>query len=97
MEFLGYEHWTWEQGSASGRWGASLIASAVDSKGSNSLGYGLLLKTPFKNAAVGVVWRNGDRGHQINVAINVDVSKLIQQYKQVDLTKFIGAALAGPP
>lgn len=97
MEFLGYERWSWDKtsGAATGRWGASVIASAVDSKGSNAVGYGLLLKTPFKNTAVGVVWRNGDRGHQINVAINIDVSKLIQQYKSTDINQFIGQVVTG--
>jgi hypothetical protein len=90
-EIAGYEMWRWSgSGAASNRWGASLITSFVDARGSSAVGYGLLLKTPFKNASVGVVFRNGDRGHQVNLAINVDLAKLIQKYKDVDIKKFVG-------
>jgi hypothetical protein len=96
-EIAGYEKWWWSGGTASNRLGASLIVSFVDARGSSAVGYGLLLKTPFKNASVGVVWRNGDRGRQVNLAINVDLAKLIQKYKDVDVRKFLGGALSGQP
>jgi hypothetical protein len=44
-----------------------------------------------------VVWRNGDRGRQVNLAINVDLAKLIQKYKDVDIKKFVGTSLVGQP
>jgi hypothetical protein len=97
-EIAGYEMWRWSgSGAASNRWGASVITSFVDARGSSAVGYGLLLKTPFKNASVGVVFRNGDRGRQVNLAINVDLAKLIQKYKDVDIKKFVGTSLGGLP
>jgi len=95
IEFVGYEKWRWSGGAASNRWGASLVTSFVDATGSHSVGYGVLLKTPFKNASVGAIWRKGDRGQQVNLMINVDLAKLIEQYKDVDVKGFLGKALSG--
>jgi hypothetical protein len=95
IELVGYEKWAWKEGTASNRWGASLVTSFVDARGSQSVGYGVLLKTPFKNASVGVIYRNGDRGRQINLTINVDLAKLIEEYKDVDVKKFLGTVLSG--
>jgi hypothetical protein len=95
IEIAGYEKWRWSAGAASGRWGASFVASFIDATGSHSVGYGVLLKTPFKDASLGAIWRTGDRGHQVNLTINVDLAKLIEQYKDVDVREFIGKALSG--
>jgi hypothetical protein len=93
IEIAGYERWLWNNGAASNRWGASFVTSFVDATGSRAVGYGVLLKTPFKNASVGAIWRTGARGHQINLTINVDLAKLIKQYKDVDVKTFLGKTL----
>ena len=95
IEIAGYEKWWWKAGTASNRWGASFVTSFVDARGSHSVGYGVLLKTPFKNASIGAIYRTGDRGRQINLTINVDLAKLIEHYKDVDVKKFLGNELLG--
>jgi hypothetical protein len=55
----------------------------------------LLVKTPLQNVSIGVVWRNTDRGRQVNLALNVDLAKLTQQYKDIDVKKFIGGLSQG--
>lgn len=89
VELIGYERWRWREGKATNRVGASLAASFADVPGSDPVGYGVVLHLPFRNISVGAIWRDGDAGDSINIVVNVDLAKLIEQYKDADVTDFL--------
>ena len=89
LELFGYERWRWRDGKANNRWGLSVIASYVNVAGMDDIGYGLLLHTPFKNMAIGAVYRDGDAGSETGIVLNFDLSKFLEQYKNVDLNEFL--------
>jgi len=92
LEVVGYEGWRWRDGTATDRWGLSLATSFVETPGANAVGYGVLIRTPFrwlKNCPIGIMWRDSDLGRKANVAFTVDVAQLITQYKGSDLKDFL--------
>lgn len=97
VELFGYERWRWRDGNATGRYGASLAASFADVPGADPVGYGVMLHLPFRNITVGAIWRDGDAGDSINLTVNADLAKLIQQYKDVDVKEFVLGKLQGTP
>lgn len=97
VELFGYERWRWRDGNATGRYGASLAASFADVPGADPVGYGVVLHLPFRNITVGAIWRDGDAGDSINLTVNADLAKLIQQYKDVDVKDFVLGKLKGTP
>ena len=90
LELFGYEKWRYKSGKAVNRWGASVLTSFADIPGMDSVGYGLMLHTPVKNASIGIVWRDGDADSETGILINIDFAKLIQKYDGVDLDRFLG-------
>jgi len=48
-----------------------------------------LMHTPFKNMAIGAVYRDGDAGSETGIVLNFDLSKFLEQYKNVDLNEFL--------
>lgn len=89
LEIAGYEMWKWNDGEASNRWGGSVVVSFADIQGMDAAGYGLLLHTPIQNTSIGVIWRGGDAGTEPGVFINVDLAKLLMNYKDKDLGDFL--------
>jgi hypothetical protein len=89
MEIAGYDFWKWKNGEAKNRWGGSVVASYADIQGMDDIGIGVVLRTPIQNTSIGVVWRDGDDGSKTGVFINVDLAKLIMQYKDKDLADFL--------
>jgi hypothetical protein len=89
LELVGYERWRWRNGKATNRWGASVVASYASITGMDDIGYGLLLHTPIRNMAVGVVYRDGAAGGETGLVLNFDLSKLVMQYKNADLGDFL--------
>jgi hypothetical protein len=97
LELIGYERWRWRDGSASHRFGASLAASFADVPGADAVGYGLILHLPFRNITVGATWRDGEEGDSINLTVNADLARLIEQYQNVDVKEFILGRLEAAP
>ena len=89
VEVFGYQRWRWRAGRHARRWGASGIISMADIYGMDTLAYGVLLHTPIKNAALGVIWRGGDDGSRIGVVLNLDLGKLLKSYGNDDLMSFL--------
>ena len=89
MEVFGYQLWRWRDGQQGNRWGASGIISVADINGMDTFGYGVLLHTPIKNAALGVIWRDGENGGEIGVVLNMDLVKLLKNYGNDDLMSFL--------
>lgn len=89
VEIFGYQRWRWRDGQQAQRWGASGIISMADIYGMETFGYGVLLHTPMKNAALGVIWRDGDGGGGIGVVLNLNLAKLLKSYGNDDLTSFL--------
>jgi|GEM_PF-2451176 len=91
LEVFGYERWHWKDGKAAGRVGASLAISFTDVVGADSVGYGMMFHTPYRNMSMGAVWRDGDSGESVNFIFNLDPSSWINHYRNFDLMEFIKA------
>lgn len=89
VELIGYERWDWNLGEAKNRWGGSLVVSFADIKGMDSAGYGFMIHTPIKNTSIGIIRRDGVYGEETGVFVNFDISRLLVQYKDRDLIKFL--------
>ena len=89
LEVFGYQRWQWRDGRQARRWGASGIISMAEIAGMDTFGYGVMLHTPIKNAALGVIWRDGDDGSEIGVVLNLDLTKLLKSYGNDDLMSFL--------
>jgi|KBSSwiStaDraftv2_1062776.scaffolds.fasta_scaffold15232_6 hypothetical protein len=89
LEVFGYERWRWRNGKAVNRMGVSLAASFSDVPGADAIGYGLMFHLPWRNVAVGAMWRDSDAGDSINIVFNADVAALIEQYKNADVEDFL--------
>lgn len=89
LEVFGYERWGWHKSEATNRWGASLVISYADITGMNHSGGGIVLHTPIKNTAIGVIRRKGDQGTETGIFINVDLAKLLMKYSDSDLVRFL--------
>ena len=48
-----------------------------------------MLHTPFRNIALGVIWRDGYDGSEIGVVLNLDLTKLLKSYDNDDLMSFL--------
>lgn len=90
VEVVGYERWSWRNGSAWNRWGLSGVVSFANIPGMDEVGYGALLHTPLKNISFGAVWRDGDDGSEVGIVANFNIAALIQQYEELDLKSFLG-------
>jgi hypothetical protein len=89
LEIFGYERWRWRGAKATNRWGLSAIVSYADISGMDEIGYGVLLHTPVKNIAFGAVYRDGDAGSETGIVLNFNLSKFLEQYKNIDLSEFL--------
>jgi len=91
VEVLGFERWRWREGAAISRIGASIAVSFSDVPGADTMGYGLMFRTPMRNMSVGAVWRDTDEGDSINLIFNFDIARLIQKYRDADVIDFVAA------
>ena len=89
VEVFGFQHWQWRDGKQRNRWGASGIISMADINGMETFGYGVLLHTPVRNVAFGVIWRDGEDGSKMGVVLNLGTAKLLKSYRNDDLMSFL--------